>query len=63
MESKTSDKIKWNKNITTEREYWHNHLLKTFIKTPLECPNCAFKILHEKKNKLLNNPIVYKCSK
>ena len=41
MESKTADEIKWNINITTEREYWYNHLLKTFILAPVECPNCA----------------------
>lgn len=63
MESKTADEIKWNINITTEREYWYNHLFKTFIKAPLECPNCSKKNANEKKYKSLKNPIVYKCLK
>ena len=62
MENKISDEIKWNINITTEREYWYNHLLKTFIKVPFECPNCK-KNVKEKENNSFNNPIVYKCSK
>ena len=63
MEIKKPDEIKWNINITTEREYWHSHLLKTFIKAPLECPNYAKKNVNEKENNSLNNPIVYKFSK
>lgn len=60
---KTSDEIKWNIDIFTERNYWKANLIKKFIIIPKACPLCASNNIHEIENSSLNNPILYKCTK